>query len=442
MVKIIGPHDKGISKSISENTEPHIWDVTSFRASELLQNRTVEMREAYFSYLEALSVTKTLNSTTDIKFVSTPLHGVGYYYSAKAFEIFGFPPFAVVERQKHPDPDFPTVQFPNPEEKGALDLAIEEAAKVNADYVLAQDPDADRFAAAERGDNGEWIVFSGDMLGAIFASRTMELYLAAGKPIEKLAMVASTVSSKMVEVMAKREGFRFAECLTGFKYIGNTALNLVKEGYEVPFAYEEAIGFMIGSEIRDKDGISSTVFFAELATDLRRQNMKVSDYLRSLYSKYGIFQTCNSYYICASPPTIDRIFARLRSFYHEETGSNYPREIGGMRITWVRDLTTGYDSGRPPTYTPELPLSSGHMIQFKAQSSSETEIIYLTLRTSGTEPKIKYYLEGHGENPISIKTFLARVVDELTNVWVQAKENNLVCHEISSTTNVASKVLY
>jgi len=158
---------------------------------------------------------------------------------------------------------------------------------------LAQDPDADRFAAAEKkyvayvtltprvylGINsvdGTWTMFTGDQIGALFAAWILDIYRSSGKPIDKLAMVASTVSSRMIEAMSVAEGFVFRDCLTGefyrwkrailityiflgFKYIGNTALDLVAEGFEVPFGYEEAIGYMIGSKIRDKDGVSATV---------------------------------------------------------------------------------------------------------------------------------------------------------------------------------------
>lgn len=274
----------------------------------------------------------------------------------QAFQTFGFQPFIPVAEQASPDPEFPTVKFPNPEEKGIAsksarmkqtdflafcflnfrrtgmhesqtavdpltflqDLAIAEAQCQGADYVLAQDPDSDRFSAVERGlvihrttqdweltvifpsPSGAWISFTGDQLGVLFASKILEDFKMSGKSLgtisescagprlmcspDKLAIVASTVSSKMVEAMAETEGFRFAECLTGiheqwphrnctmkrypagFKFIGNTALNLTGQGYEVPFGYEEAIGYMFGDQIRDKDGVAASVRWHVLGT--------------------------------------------------------------------------------------------------------------------------------------------------------------------------------
>jgi len=255
----------------------------------------------------------------------------------------------------------------------------------------------------------------------------LDQYKASGKPVDKLAMVASSVSSKMIEAMASAEGFKFAECLTGFKYIGNTALVLEQQGYEVPFGYEEAIGFMFGSEIRDKDGVAASVVFAELVTALHRQGKTASSHLQGLYERYGYFQTDNSYFICTEPDIIKRIFARIRNYdgTASPTQPSYPRTIADLTISSIRDLTIGYDSTNPPTFKPTLPLSSGQMIQFRAESRSDGTKITLTVRTSGTEPKIKYYLEGSGTDAEQVAKLLPKVVAELGAEWLQADTNGL-----------------
>lgn len=209
--------------------------------------------------------------------------------------------------------------------------------------------------------SGEWNIFSGNQIGIILASAVLENYNAQGKPIsmikfiinffmqysllllltsfiiiDKLAMLASTVSSKMLEKMAKVEGFYFEETLTGFKWLGNKAIDLNQQGYEVLFAYEEAIGFMIGNIVKDKDGVSALVTFAELTVQLDKRGLTVSEYLEELYNKYvnvifiiiennfeiflmncfffryGYFVSDNSYFICYSPQTIDKIFNKIR----------------------------------------------------------------------------------------------------------------------------------
>ncbi|KAM5531828.1 hypothetical protein V8D89_014527 [Ganoderma adspersum] len=424
-VQIIEPHDKGISLSIRENLEPRPLNLDSLASSPLLRKYD---NLAYLEYIQSLSTARSLNAETALKFINTSMHGVSDAPMSKAFKSFGFAPYIPVAAQQQPDPDFPTVKFPNPEEKGALDLAIATAMEHSADYILAQDPDSDRFAAAERGPDGKWIQFTGDQLGTLFASATLEKYRATGKPLSKLAMVASTVSSKMIEAMAHAEGFKFAECLTGFKYIGNTAQNLVQEGYEVPFGYEEAIGFMFGPDLRDKDGVAASVVFAEFVASLQRQGKTASSRLKELYQQYGFFQTSNSYFVCTEPRTIDAIFARIRNFdgAAPATGPpHYPRTLAGLEVTSVRDLTVGYDSANPPTYKPALPLSSGHMIQFRAENKVDGTKITLTTRTSGTEPKIKYYLEGSGQDAAAVAALLPRVVQELSDVWMEAEKNGL-----------------
>ncbi|KAH9901639.1 phosphoglucomutase first 3 domain-containing protein [Cubamyces lactineus] len=432
--QIIEPHDKGISNSILAHQEPRPLNLESLLGSPLL--REFDDSE-YLKYISSLCHYRSLNEQTSLKFVNTSMHGVSDPPMSKAFALFGLPKYIPVEAQQQPDPEFPTVKFPNPEEKGLCsDLAIATANEAGADYILAQDPDSDRFAAAEKGLDGKWIQFTGDQLGTLFASACLDDYKASGKPLAKLAMVASTVSSKMIEAMAHSEGFRFAECLTGFKYIGNTALSLVQEGYEVPFGYEEAIGFMFGSDLRDKDGVAASVMFAELVVTLNKAGKTASTHLKELYERYGYFQTSNSYFICTEQATINAIFARLRNFDGQAISGGtprYPSTIAGLEVTRVRDLTVGYDSGNPPSYRPTLPLSSGHMIQFRAENKADgtkitlttRHVLYLPRQTSGTEPKIKYYLEGSGKDAVAVGELLRKVVQELSDVWMEADKNGL-----------------
>ncbi|KAF8636547.1 hypothetical protein AX17_003359 [Amanita inopinata Kibby_2008] len=426
-VQIIGPHDKGISNFIKVDLQPRSWDreVDKILASPLCVDDTQELIRAYFDSLTALNVKKSINKACTIKFVNTSMHGVSDSFTNKAFTVFGFPPYIAVCSQQYPDADFPTVHFPNPEEKGALDLAIETANAEGADYILAEDPDADRFSAAEKNGDGTWTIFTGDQIGALFAAHILDVYRSSSKPVGRLAMVASTVSSKMIEAMSIAEGFTFRECLTGFKYIGNTSLDLVTEGFEVLFGYEEAIGYMIGSEIRDKDGVYAAVFFAQLVAMLHTQGKTAMSFLQELYDKYGFFKTSNSYFVCDKLDTIDIIFNRLRK-YKEAHFPSYPSQIAGLQVTRVVDLTVGYDSGNPPAYKPKLPLSSGHMIQFRAESGDGLKIV-LTIRTSGTEPKIKYYLEGNGKDRQAVSALLPRVVTELGETWLEAEKHGLGC---------------
>jgi len=215
----------------------------------------------------------------------------------------------------------------------------------------------------------------------------------------------------------------------GFKYIGNTALDLVRQGYSVPFGYEEAIGFMLDTGIRDKDGVAATVFFAEMAAWLESQGLSAAVYLDLLYEKYGYFETSNSYFFCSEPAVIDSIFDRLRKWTPPDSHPSYPLEIANFRVIRVRDLTVGhaFDSGNPPSFEPDLPLSGGHMITFRGEENDSSDPIHmvLTIRTSGTEPKIKYYLEATGGNRERVRISLNRVVEELANSWMEVTKHGI-----------------
>ncbi|KAJ3503048.1 hypothetical protein NLJ89_g8609 [Agrocybe chaxingu] len=383
-VQIIGPHDEGISTTIMNNLQPLPYSTDVLTSSELCRDLTEVLRKEYFDSLKALNIVQNPPNTSNLKFVNTSMHGVSDVFVNRAFAIFGFPPYVPVTEQQLPDPEFPTVRFPNPEERGKpiftntsspahffgpRSTSLQTADRFGADYVLAQDPDSDRFTAAEKSPEG-WVLFRGDQLGTLFADQVLQSYKLSGKPVDRLAMVASTVSSKMIEAMAETEGFKFVECLTGFKFIGNTALQLVEKGYEVPFGYEEAIGYMFGSQIRDKDGVAATVSFVNLALSLSAHGRTVNQHLQDLYS---------SYFTCNDPKVTDAIFSHIRNYQPVEgTNQLYPTTLASLKITRVVDLTAGFDSGNPPEHNPSLPLSSGHMIQFRA-GDDESHLV-LTLR--------------------------------------------------------------
>jgi phosphoglucomutase len=196
--------------------------------------------------------------------------------------------------------------------------------------------------------------------------------------LEQLAMVASTVSSKFLARMAEVEGFTFEESLTGFKWIGNTAMHLESEGRSVIFSYEEAIGFTIGDIVKDKDGVSALGFFSEWAVQLYKRGITAYEYLEELYKKYGYFVSENSYFICDDKKKIQKIFERIRFGDAKEQDASsqhehklcYPETVGGVKVTSIRDLTVGYDSSTEDK-KPTLPVSSSsEMITFRLANNT------------------------------------------------------------------------
>ncbi|KAJ3217853.1 Phosphoglucomutase-3 [Dinochytrium kinnereticum] len=458
--QIIPPHDSGIAKRIVELQEPLVWDYDLWKTHPNCCDKTDELVEDYFKSMSTLCHFEEGNRNTQLKYVYTAMHGVGAPFASRALEVFHLPPAVPVPSQIEPNPDFPTVAFPNPEERGALNLALKQAEKNNISLVLANDPDADRFAAAERQPDGKWHTFTGDQIGVILAAGSLINASEDGMDLTKLAMVASTVSSKMLRSMAEREGFYFEETLTGFKWMSNRLIELQEEKGLIPrFAYEEAIGFMVHDGVFDKDGVTALVAFVELAVRQHAQGRTMKEFLGTLFAKYGYHASSNHYFICHSGPTIKRIFGKMR--HGEDGGSEesfgrtnfkrladgailrYPTEIAHVPVMSIRDLTNGFEvldlpailrenaSARSESgdgmkievgsFVPSLPVSaSSEMITFTL-----TNGCVFTLRTSGTEPKIKYYVEMKGESREEVENFLVQVVKAIGDDLFEAERNNL-----------------
>ncbi|XP_076635397.1 phosphoglucomutase 2 [Colletes latitarsis] len=428
--QIISPHDKKIQKYILENLEPieSSWNVTKVYNSPLYKDPWNDIMESYYYDLKQTVLYPEVNKNTILKFTYTPMHGVGYEYMNAAFNAANLKPFIVVEQQKLPDPEFSTVKFPNPEEgKSALDLGIKVANENSSSIIIANDPDADRLACAIKITNDEWYIFSGNELGALLGWWMMHVYQVQHPDTDfsRTYMLASTVSSKILASMAKQDGFNFEETLTGFKWMGNRTVELKKAGKEVIFAFEEAIGFMCGSNVLDKDGISAGMHIAELSAYLETMGFTLRDKLDEIYAQYGYHISKNSYWICHEPDVIKIIFERLRNYAGEP--NTYPTSIldGKYSIIGVRDLTTGYDNTKPENKA-LLPVSkSSQMITFTFKNG-----LIVTLRTSGTEPKIKYYSElcasPEKQNINILRNMLDEMVSAVVAEFLQPVLNGLI----------------
>jgi phosphomannomutase len=311
------------------------------------------------AYLDRVGGLVAAESPRDLRIVYTPLHGVGRDVVLAAFDRAGFPAPEVVREQGDPDPEFRTVAFPNPEEPGAIDLALAAARAAAADIVLANDPDADRCAVAvpdESADAG-WRMLRGDEVGAMLAE-----HLVRREPGLTGTFAASIVSSSLLGRIAARHGLGYAETLTGFKWISRV------DGLR--YGYEEALGYCVDPDgVRDKDGVSAALLVAELAATLKAEGRGLTDLLDDLARTYGLHATDQLSARVEDLGEIDAVMARLRS--------QPPATLGGREVTSVEDLSEGA-GGLPPTDGLRYRLAGdGRVI----------------VRPSGTEPKIKCYVE-------------------------------------------------
>lgn len=377
--QINSPVDAQIAAAILSNLEPTTW-----QEQEESPRKEPVLPFVKSQYMLSLARYISLKFPTELKncpqFVYTPLHGVGLEYFTKALEQLGISGLmAVVEQQAEPNPDFPTVKYPNPEEKGALDLAMAAADGKGLHLVLANDPDADRFAVAEKvGD--KWHPFTGDQIGILIASFLFENI--DGRHHASFFVLTTAVSSQMLALMAKDKGFRFEETLTGFKWLGNRASNSSIKIEQIPvlFGYEEALGYMFPSVVLDKDGIVANLVFLSACAKWASPWAK----LQELYQKYGYFQTINTYWISPDIATTAKVFAKVRSL-----GNPFPHALNNRRVLRWRDLTKGYDSGTKDN-VPILPSSyNTQMITCWLSETDTDQGIRFTVRASGTEPKIK-----------------------------------------------------
>ena len=358
--QIIPPVDQQIERAI-EALGPLAQVPVAPAGSPLISRPGEEVAGAYAATVAGAFPAPA--AAAALRVVYTPLHGVAAGLLLRVLDRAGFPPPAVVAAQAEPDPDFPTVAFPNPEEPGALDLALAEARRVAADLVIANDPDGDRLAVAvpDTGATGGWRMLTGDQVGGLLGAYLLERADGAG-PGEPL-VATTVVSSTMLSKIAAAAGARYAATLTGFKWI-------VRAGDGVPgtrfvFGYEEALGYAVSTAVRDKDGMSAALALLSLAATARATGQSLVDRWDALETAHGVHLTAP---VTLPTPSPAQVMARLRA--------HPPAALAGLPVTGTTDLAAGAD-GLPPSDVLTYHLPGARVV----------------IRPSGTEPKLKAYLE-------------------------------------------------
>ncbi|EGT83110.1 Putative phosphomannomutase [Haemophilus haemolyticus M21639] len=371
--QIVSPADKDIAALIDKVAAGNIQDLPHSDNYVVLNDEVVD---AYIAKTASLAK----EPTCDINYVYTAMHGVGYEVLSKTLAKAGLPQPHVVADQVWPDGTFPTVNFPNPEEKGALDLAIKVAKEKNAEFIIANDPDADRLAVAVPDAQGNWKSLHGNVVGCFLG-----WYLAKQYQGKQGTLACSLVSSPALAEIAKKYGFQSEETLTGFKYIGKVSGLL--------FGFEEALGYLVDPDkVRDKDGISAAIVFLDLVRNLKKQGKTLADYADEFTKEFGAYVSGQISIRVSDLSEIGKLMTALRN--------NPPAEIAGVKVAQFIDHTkTDRQSD---------------ILVFNLENGGR-----LIARPSGTEPKIKFYLDARGKDPKDADRVLAEFDEGVRHILRQ-----------------------
>jgi phosphomannomutase len=372
--QIIPPIDTGIAAAIAavgRIADLAMPELDALRADGVVTSLGAEMEQRYLAGVRGLAVHPDAADKAPLTIAYTAMHGVGARFVDAAMKAAGFTDFHSEPSQNDPDGAFPTVAFPNPEEDGAMDRVLELARAEKADLVLANDPDADRLAVAvpDPAADGGYQMLTGDQIGQLLAD-----YLMVEGPKDERRMVATTiVSSQLLGEMAASLGVSFEPTLTGFKWIANAGLRFTREtGGRFVMGYEEALGYTVGELVRDKDGVSAAVTFAELTSVAKARGQTVLDVMDSIYRRYGLYLTEPVSLMLPGAEGLAKIAAAMESFRDQP-----PAEVAGFAVRERHDLQAG-----------ALGLPKGNVLLFFLDGGRR-----IIMRPSGTEPKLKSYYE-------------------------------------------------
>ncbi len=403
--QIVPPIDSAIAACIAK--APRLASLTRLspaEASGLDLRRLLDVHDAQVesAYLEGLArMALHRNQSEPLRVAYTAMHGVGHRIAIRALARAGFEGVAVAAAQADPDGAFRTVSFPNPEEPGSMDRVLAVAADAGAELVIANDPDADRLAAAvpDPARPGAYRMLTGNEIGWLLADDALEHADTGGRP--KL-VVTTVVSSSLLSRMARDRRAAYRETLTGFKWIADTALRAEAEGLAFVFGYEEALGYTCGPLVRDKDGIGAALRLCELARFLKAKGRTLLEQLDALLVAHGLSHQVQWSVTLPGAEGQQRIRAAM-----EQLRSRPPGRIGGSPVVRLRDFERGVERVGSEERPCDLPRSD--VLALQSEDGAR-----LTVRPSGTEPKIKFYLEltGQAASPAAVESARTRLEAE------------------------------
>lgn len=387
--QIVSPYDKGIIAEVNKVKDYSLIRTISLEEAMKLRLYNIIGKAMDKLYLKAikkqvlnLEVIKEVEK--DLKIVYTPLHGTGNIPVQSVLEDLGFSNVYVVPEQELPNGSFPTVDYPNPEDIRAFELAIKLANKEDADLILATDPDADRLGVlAKDSKTGEYKTFTGNMSGLLIAEYILSQKKEKGTLPKNGALITTIVSSNLAQAISKEYKAEFIEVLTGFKYIGEQIRKFETAGNkEYLFGFEESYGCLVGTHARDKDAITAVMLLCEAAAFYKKQGLTLWDQMMNIYNKYGFYKEGISTITLKGADGAVKMKELLDSIR-----SNPPKELGGYKVTRVRDYKTGIIVDNKTGKEAETGLPTSNVLYYDLEDDA-----WCCVRPSGTEPKVKFYM--------------------------------------------------
>ncbi|NTE22824.1 phospho-sugar mutase [Agrobacterium tumefaciens] len=355
----------------------------------------------YLDGITALSISpEAIKRQHDLKIVYSPIHGTGITLVPKALEQFGFTNVTIVEEQSKPDGNFPTVVYPNPEEKDALTLAMNKAKQIDADLVLATDPDADRVGIAVKDNDGEWVLLNGNQTGSLLINYLLTAWQEAGKLDGNQFIVKTIVTSNLIEEIAKKKDVTYYNTLTGFKYIGQVMTELEGKKYFIGGG-EESYGYLIGDLVRDKDAVVSAAFISEMTAYYKDKGASLYNALLDMYVEYGLYKEDLVSLTKKGKTGAEEIKAMMVKFRE-----NPPATLGGSKVSILKDYELSQETDLATGKVSKLDYPTSDVLQFITEDGS-----IVSARPSGTEPKIKFYCSVNA--PLADRADFAKVNEEL-----------------------------
>ncbi|MCA1056549.1 phospho-sugar mutase [Rossellomorea aquimaris] len=389
---------------VENELEIDVKSEAELKSQGLIKMIGEEIHQSYLDHLISISETPQISKEVDLKIVFSPLHGTALNMAERGLKALGYDNVSIVKEQASPDPEFTTVKSPNPEDKDAFQLAIRYGEEVDADILIATDPDADRLGVAVKGEDGEYLLMTGNQTGAVLMN-----YILSRKQEKDMIpangrVFKTIVTSELGRKVAEEYGASVEDVLTGFKFIGEKIKKYEESGeYTFLFGYEESYGYLIGDFARDKDAVQAVLMAAEAAAYYKKQGKTLYDVLNELFERHGYYQEGLKSLTLKGKEGAEQIQGILKKFRDEPLG-----ELAGLKVVSAEDYKTGKKVELSTGAETNIELPASNVLKYFLEDGS-----WVCLRPSGTEPKIKFYFSVIGQTQEESDKKLASLTEDL-----------------------------